>query len=47
MAARLRSGADLQHALHHPEGTKGIQARQTIFHQQDMPTHILLPVMPH
>jgi putative CocE/NonD family hydrolase len=29
------------------EGTKGIQARQTIFHQQDMPTHILLPVMPH
>jgi putative CocE/NonD family hydrolase len=28
------------------EGTRGIQARQTIFHQQEMATHILLPVIP-
>ena len=28
------------------EGTKGIAARQTIFHQRDMASHILLPVIP-
>jgi putative CocE/NonD family hydrolase len=28
------------------EGTKGIPARQTIFHQSEMASHLLLPVMP-
>ncbi|HVN89695.1 MAG TPA: CocE/NonD family hydrolase [Candidatus Binataceae bacterium] len=28
------------------EGTKGIQARQTVFHQEGMASHILLPVIP-
>jgi hypothetical protein len=28
------------------EATKGIPARQTIFHQQDMASHVLLPVIP-
>jgi putative CocE/NonD family hydrolase len=28
------------------EATKGITARQTVFHQQDMASHVLLPVIP-
>ena len=28
------------------EGTKGIPARQTIFHQSEMASHLLLPVIP-
>ena len=28
------------------EGTKGIPARQTVFHQDDMASHLLLPVIP-
>ena len=28
------------------EGTKGIPARQTVFHQHEMASHILLPVIP-
>jgi hypothetical protein len=28
------------------EGTKGVPARQTVFHQDDMASYILLPVIP-
>ena len=28
------------------EGTKGIPAKQMVFHQQEMATHVLLPVIP-
>jgi putative CocE/NonD family hydrolase len=28
------------------EGTKGISAKQMVFHQQEMGTHVLLPVIP-
>jgi putative CocE/NonD family hydrolase len=28
------------------EGTRGIAARQTVFHQRDMASHVLLPVIP-
>ena len=28
------------------EGTRGVPAHQTVFHQQEMPSHILLPVIP-
>jgi len=27
-------------------GTKGMPARQTVFHQGGMPSHLLLPVIP-